>query len=50
MAAPEEVKQMTKTFKETNYFAVGTYKRDFVELMSSGLLANFITTTILGPL
>ena len=50
MAAQGEAQQLTKTFKETNYFGVGTYKRDFVELMSSGLLANLIATTVLAPL
>lgn len=50
MAAPiTESHQLTKTFKDTNYFAVGTYKRDFVEFLTSGALANFIVTTALGP-
>lgn len=46
--APTE--KIVKTFNDTNYFAKGTYKRDYLELFSTATLANFITKTILAPL
>jgi len=46
--APTE--KIVKTFNDTNYFAKGTYKRDYVELFSTATLVNFITKTILAPL
>lgn len=42
--------KIVKTFNDTNYFAKGTYKRDYVELFSTATLANFITKTVLAPL
>lgn len=41
---------IVKTFKDTNYFALNTYKRDFVEVFSTATLANFFTKTLLAPL
>ena len=38
------------TSSDAQHLQQGTYKRDFVELLSSGVLANLITTTVLGPL
>ena len=48
-AAPAEEK-IVKSFRDTNYFAKGTYKRDLVELFSTATLANFATKTVLAPL
>jgi hypothetical protein len=42
--------KIVKTFKDTNYFAKGTYKRDLLELFSVTTLLNFAATTILAPL
>ncbi len=44
------VEKLVKTFNDTNYFAKGTYKRDFLELFSTATLANFFTKTVLAPL
>jgi len=45
-----EKEKIVKTFNDTNYFARGTYKRDFLELFSTSALANFFTKTVLAPL
>ena len=45
-----EEEKLIKSFRDTNYFAKGTYKRDFIELFSTATLANFITKTVLAPL
>lgn len=54
MAAASEAvpatEKIVKTFNDTNYFAAGTYKRDFVEVFSTATIANFVTKTILAPL
>lgn len=49
-ATPATSHQIVKTFRDTNYFAERTYKRDFAELFSSGLLANLAVKTLLAPL
>lgn len=45
-----EKEKIVKTFSDTNYFAKGTYKRDFLELFSTSALANYFTKTVLAPL
>jgi hypothetical protein len=42
--------KIVRTFNDTNYFAKGTYKRDFIELFCSATLSNFIAKTVLAPL
>jgi hypothetical protein len=49
VATPEKEK-LVKTFSDTNYFAKGTYKRDFIELFSTSAIANYFTKTVLAPL
>jgi hypothetical protein len=48
--AVAEKEKIVKTFSDTNYFAKGTYKRDFVELFSTSALANYLAKTVLAPL
>lgn len=50
IAITPEKEKIVKTFSDTNYFAKGTYKRDFVELFSTSALANYFTKTVLAPL
>jgi hypothetical protein len=50
IAAPADREKIVKSFSDTNYFAKGTYKRDFVELFSTSALANYFTKTLLAPL
>ena len=48
--AVAEKEKIVKTFSDTNYFARGTYKRDFLELFSTSALANYLAKTLLAPL
>jgi hypothetical protein len=45
-----EKEKIVKSFSDTNYFAKGTYKREFAELFSTSALANYFTKTVLAPL
>jgi hypothetical protein len=39
-----------KTFKDTNYFAQGTYKREYRDYINEIGFINIVTKTILTPL
>lgn len=47
---PTPAQKLVQTFNDTNYFAKGTYKRDWIDVFSTSLLANFFTKTLLAPL